>query len=82
MGEGLTDAPHFDDTNSEAYRHSCEVLSVARMYRETLQKEGKRKAGERIKLFLLQVEKHRGSECAGRLRQDALLQIRLGSEKR
>lgn len=48
----------------------CEVLSVVRMFRE--------KGGEAVKAFLMQVEKHRGSEAAARLRKSALAQVRLG----
>ena len=44
--------------------HVCEVRSVVRMYRE--------KGGDAVKSFLLLVEKHRGSDCAARLRNDAL----------
>ena len=59
-----------DDKNSEAYRHKCEVASVVRMYRK--------RGGDFVKKFLLQVEKHRGSEAATRLREEALAQVRLG----
>ena len=59
-----------DDKNSEAYRHKCEVASVVRMYH----KHG----GDFVKKFILQVEKHRGSEAATRLREAALAQVRLG----
>ena len=58
-----------DDKNSEAYRHQCEVASVVRMYH----KHG----GEFVKKFILQVEKHRGSDAAARLREEALAQVRL-----
>ena len=58
------------ETYSEAYRHTCEVASVVRMYRE--------KGGDHVKKYLLQVEKHRGSEAAARLRETALAQVRLG----
>jgi hypothetical protein len=57
------------DKNSEAYRHECEVLSVVRMYRE--------KGGDHVKKYLLQVEKHRGSETTARLREEALSRLRL-----
>lgn len=57
------------DKNSEAYRHQCEVASVVRMF--------KAKGGDHVKKFLLLVEKHRGSDCASRLREEALAQIRL-----
>lgn len=53
----------------EAQLHQCEVASVVRMYRE--------KGGDHVKKFLLLVEKHRGSESASRLRNEALAQIRL-----
>ena len=59
--------------NSEAYRHKCEIDSIVRMY--------KTKGGDAVKSFLLQVEKHRGSETANRLREKALAQIRLGKTK-
>ena len=58
-----------DDKNSEAYRFKCEVDSVVRMYRK--------KGGDFVKKFLLQVEKHRGSEAASRLREEALSRLRL-----
>lgn len=54
----------------EAQLHQCEVASVVRMYRE--------KGGDHVKKFLLLVEKHRGSEAAARLRNEALAQVRLG----
>ena len=56
------------DTNSEAYRHKCEVDSVVRMYRK--------RGGDFVKSFLLQVEKHRGSNAASRLREEALKLIK------
>jgi hypothetical protein len=64
------------ETYSEAHRFKCEVDSVVRMYRETLQKLGAEKAKQRIQSFLLQVEKHRGSKAASRLREEALKSIK------
>ena len=61
------------DKNSEAHRHYCEVLSVVRMYRE--------KGSEAVKSYLLQVEKHRGSQPAQRLRNDALEMLKTGEKK-
>mgnify|MGYP003349995794 CR=1 FL=1 len=58
-----------DDKNSEAYRHECEIASVVRMYRE--------RGGDAVKSYILQVEKHRGSNAAARLREEALAQVRL-----
>lgn len=52
--------------------HTCEIQSVLRMYRE--------KGSKHVKKFLLDVEKHRGSEAAQRLRNDALKALEL--EKR
>ena len=57
--------------NSEAYRHQCEIDSIVRMYREH--------GGDRVKSYLLQVEKHRGSQAAERLRGEALERLRLGN---
>jgi hypothetical protein len=57
------------ETYSEAHRFKCEVDSVVRMYRE--------KGGDHVKKYLLQVEKHRGSEATARLREEALAQVRL-----
>ena len=57
--------------DTEAYRHSCEIDSIVRMYREF--------GSDRVKSFLLQVEKHRGSQAAARLREAAL--ERLGLDK-
>ena len=68
MTECRSDAD-LDDKNSEAYRHKCEVASVVRMYH----KHG----GDFVKKFILQVEKHRGSECSERLRSEALASLRL-----
>lgn len=65
----MTNNDNLVDTNSEAYRHQCEVASVVRMF--------KAKGGDFVKSFLLKVEKHRGSDCASRLREEALAQIRL-----
>lgn len=65
----VTNNDNLGETYSEAYRHTCEVASVVRMYRE--------KGGDFVKKFLLQVEKHRGSEAATRLREEALAQVRL-----
>ena len=56
--------------DTEAYRHSCEIRSIVRMYREH--------GGDRVKNYLLQVEKHRGSQAAERLRREALDKIGLG----
>lgn len=58
---------------SEPYRHLCEVESIVRMYRTH--------GGDKVKSYLLQVEKHRGSEAAVRLREEALAQVRLGKTK-
>ena len=58
-------------TDTEAYRHSCEIDSIVRMYREH--------GGDRVKSYLLQVEKHRGSQAAERLRGEALERLRLGN---
>jgi hypothetical protein len=68
MGESIND--NLGETYSDAYRFKCEVDSVVRMYKE--------KGGDHVKKFLLQVEKHRGSEAATRLRETALAQVRLG----
>ena len=51
----------------------AEVSSVVRMYRT--------KGGSAVKSFLLQVEKHRGSEAAERLRGEALLRLGLGGQR-
>lgn len=51
-----------------------EVLSVVRMYRE--------KGGKAVRSFLLQVEKHRGSQAAERLRGAALSHLGVGGETR
>jgi len=56
--------------DTEAYRHSCEIDSIVRMYRE--------RGGDAVKSYLLQVEKHRGSAAAERLRGAALDRLRLG----
>lgn len=53
---------------------TAEVQSVVRMYRT--------KGGAAVKSFLLQVEKHRGSEAAERLRGAALSHLGLGGETR
>lgn len=66
MGESIND--NLADKNSPAYMHQCEVASVVRMYRE--------KGGDHVKKFLLLVEKHRGSEAAARLRNEALRKIK------
>ena len=57
--------------DTEAYRHNCEIDSIVRMYREH--------GGDRVKNYLLQVEKHRGSQAAERLRGEALERLRLGN---
>ena len=64
----VTNNDNLADTNSEAYRHKCEVDSVVRMYRK--------RGGDFVKSFLLQVEKHRGSNAASRLREEALKLIK------
>ena len=63
-------AERLAEEDVEAYRHRCEVASVVRMYQT--------KGAEAVKSFLLQVEKHRGSEAAERLRGDALDKLGLG----
>ena len=67
-GMSKEDAERMATEDVEAYRHQCEVASVVRMYRE--------KGGDAVKSFLLQVEKHRGSEAAARLREEALRKIK------
>ena len=57
--------------DTEAYRHNCEIDSIVRMYRVH--------GGNRVKSYLLQVEKHRGSQAAERLRREALERLRLGN---
>ena len=57
--------------DTEKMRHSCEIDSIVRMYREH--------GGDRAKSYLLQVEKHRGSQAAERLRGEALERLRLGN---
>ena len=57
--------------DTETYRHSCEIRSIVRMYREH--------GGDRVKSYLLQVEKHRGNQAAERLRREALERLRLGN---
>lgn len=59
--------------NSEAYRHHCEVLSLVRMYREH--------GAEKVKSFLLQVEKNRESDAAERLRLEAAAHLGLGKKR-
>ena len=58
---------------TEEHRHECEVQSVLRMYRE--------KGADAVKAFLLQVEKHRGTDCSQRLRSDALKALELEKAK-
>jgi len=55
---------------SEEYRFLCEIASVVRMYRE--------RGGNAVKSYLLQVEKHRGSQSAERLRGASLDRLGLG----
>jgi len=62
------------DTNSEAFRFHCEVLSVVRMYRQG--------GADKVKSFLLQVEKHRGTDSANRLREAAWQEIKLAKISR
>ena len=57
--------------DTEAYRHNCEIDSIVRMYRE--------RGCDRVKSYFLQVEKHRGSQAAERLRREALERLRLGN---
>ena len=59
-----------DATYSESHRHECEILSVVRMYREY--------GAEKVKSFLLQVERNRGSEAAERLRYATASHLGLG----
>jgi hypothetical protein len=59
--------------DTEKMRHSCEIDSIVRMYREH--------GGDRVKSYLLQVEKHRGSQAAKRLRNDALEMLKTGENK-
>ena len=68
MGESINEL--LADKNSPAYMHQCEVASVVRMYHE--------KGGDFVKSFLLKVEKHRGTNAATRLREEALQQVQMG----
>ena len=72
-GMSKEDAERMAREDVEAYRHRCECLSVVRMYRE--------KGSEAVKSYLLQVEKHRGSDSAQRLRNDALEMLKTGDKK-
>ena len=65
------EAERLAKADTEAYRHSCEIRSIVRMFRES--------GGDKVKSYLLQVEKHRGSQAAARLREAAL--ERLGLDK-
>ena len=65
---GIEDDVGMGETYSDAYKQQCEVESVVRMYRT--------KGGDAVKKFLLLVEKHRGSEAAARLRNEALGKIK------
>lgn len=47
---------------------TCEVASVVRMFRES--------GGDRVKNYLLQVEKARGSDASQRLRTAALEKLK------
>ena len=58
------------DTMSEAYRHQCEVRSVAAMYRE--------QGGEAVKAYLADCAKHRGAVAVVKLRADALAEVQRG----
>ena len=75
MGEGLKDEPINDLAHKDVQQalFLAEVSSVVRMYRT--------KGGGAVKSFLLQVEKHRGSEAAERLRGEALLRLGLGGQR-
>ena len=57
--------------DTEAHRVKCEIDSIVRMYREF--------GSDRVKSFLLQVEKARGSQAAERLRGEALERLGLGN---
>ena len=72
-GMSKEDAERMAREDVEAYRHRCECFSVVRMYCE--------KGSEAVKSYLLQVEKHRGSEPAQRLRNDALEMLKTGDKK-
>lgn len=61
-------------TYSEAYRHECEILSVVRMFREH--------GSDKVKSFLLLVEKERGANAAERLRQAAASHLGLGKKQK
>lgn len=72
-GMSKEDAERMAKEDVEAYRHHCECISVVRMYRQ--------KGSEAVKSYLLQVEKHRGSQPAQRLRNDALEMLKTGENK-
>ena len=59
-------------TYSESYRHECEILFIVRMYREH--------GAEKVKGFLLRVERERGSDAASRLRYAAASHLGLGKK--
>lgn len=67
--------------STEAFRHSCEVRSVAKLYRVAFEVEADiggdlsecKAAGKKaVDGFLAQVAKHRGQSSADRMRADAL----------
>lgn len=55
------------DTTSEAWRHQCEVRSVARIFRE--------RGGAAVRDYLADCAKHRSAEAVATLRADALKEI-------
>lgn len=68
-GASREDAERLAREDVETYRHECEVRDVVQKYR----KHG----GEFVRKYLLLVEKARGSDAAGRLREAALSRLRL-----
>ena len=60
--------------DTEAYRFKCEVNSVVQKYRE--------RGGDAVKAYLQLVEKARGAEPAGRLREAALAQIKAENDEK
>lgn len=67
MDKGIND-DKLADTNSEAFRFYCEVISVVRMFRTG--------GSDKVKSYLYKVEKNRGAAATERLRLEAWEKIK------
>jgi hypothetical protein len=67
---GIAKPPTFTDTQSEAWRHECELRDLVRMYQEH--------GADYVKNYLDEMGRKRGKESAKAIRQELWERIKIG----